>query len=88
MTKNIIIAVLAIVLVLSLVFANSQRIEASQQRELAKTLEKKADAAQIQAVMQMTLAVQAKQIADENAMEAMRQRQVAEEVLKNCNRRK
>ena len=84
MTKNIIIAVLAVLLLLSFVYGSSQKTETENQRELAVASQFEAEKQRDAAVEQMALAVQAKQIADANAMEALKQSQFTQEALKHC----
>ena len=81
MNKNINIGILAIVSVLSLGFgyiqsiaADKARIEAERNLALSMEVQKEAFRAQ--------------QMAHANAVEANRQRQLCEEVMKNCKGRK
>jgi hypothetical protein len=77
MTKNIIIAVLTALLLLTFLFGISQKTEASKQRDLVIALEERIVAAKIEVEEQ-------KKLADANAVEAVKQAGIAQEVLKNC----
>ena len=81
MKKNLIIGILAIVSVLSLGFGYLQSIAADKARiEAERNLMLSMEGQQ--------KALRAQQMANANAAEAIRQRQLCEEVIKNCKGRK
>lgn len=72
MKKNLIIALLAVVSVLSLAYGFYQKQEADKFELMAQENER-------QAIEMRSLAEQQQMIAESNMVEAMRQRQIAEE---------
>ncbi len=79
MKKNLIIALLAVVSVLSLAYGFYQKQEADKFELMAQENERQAIEMRSLAEQQLKLAKQQQMIAESNMVEAMRQRQIAEE---------
>jgi Tfp pilus assembly protein PilO len=81
MKKNVIIALLAVVSVLSLSYGFYQKQEADKFELMAQENERVASEMRTVAEHQQKLAEQQRMIAEVNMVEAIRQRQIAEERL-------
>lgn len=88
MKKNLIIGLLTIISVLSISFGYYQKDRADKNELKANENERLAREMMIKAEEQMKMAEQQRRIAEVNAMEAMRQREIAQDELNNRKRTK
>ena len=82
MRKNIIIAVLALISLVSLLFGYAQKIKAEQNEKIAMEQTIRAEQLADQVEIQEQIANEQRIIADQMMVEALHQKQIAEEQLK------